>query len=646
VSGDGDDRRALRRRVLRVAACGLPLLLAMACGGNDGGGGGDAVPHPLEPSAYRFCHDAGVDAEEVEPWCEVADEIPPERCPGLLATCDGAEPVESGGCQDAQEGSDGPAELPAAEPEEPDSDMFAGLDADGLSSLLRWVMALLVAFGVFLLARVLWTFFGRDAPARPDEPVSVELPDPPDDDALPEVPAAPSDDLLSMARRALEEDRPGEAAVLARGAALRHLGERGVLRLHRSKTDREYVRAVAGAEQRDALRSVVRIAESYRFGKRRPPAGAARKALEAATRIVQSLSVVLMIGLLSSSALAQSAHDRFGPSGDAALIELFRLWGYDASWRLRPIDRLSPEIDALVLDTTGIDVPDEAWPVLSAWVEEGGVLVVAGDAAGFPSLGDPEVFDDEATLSVVGPAALAALDLPVLPSPPVLYQGGGGVAWVVSDDGHALVTEVSVGRGAVLGIADAELLYNASLAMPANERFLGDLLTTGQAVRGWPLATPIKVQLLTAGAMSVNSSGAPQGNNPLGSLSSAQLLPFVLHLLAVWTLVALWQGWPFGPRRDPTGQGRLRFADHVEAIGERHRRMGASRHALASYAALWLSRLGPAGLQLAAQNAGMAQDEAARWVEGLEAVVDMPDGPDDEDDVQRMEELWKVVQGR
>ena len=54
-------------------------------------------------------------------------------------------------------------------------------------------------------------------------------------EALPEVPAAPSDDLLSMARRALDEGRPGEAVVLARGAALRRLGVAGQLRLEQNR---------------------------------------------------------------------------------------------------------------------------------------------------------------------------------------------------------------------------------------------------------------------------------------------------------------------------------------------------------------------------------------------------------------------------
>ena len=69
---------------------------------------------------------------------------------------------------------------------------------------------------------------------------------------------------------ALDGERYGDAVVLARAAALRGLAEAGTVKLHRSKTDREYVRQAARKDpkNRAALAEVVRSAEEQRFGGR------------------------------------------------------------------------------------------------------------------------------------------------------------------------------------------------------------------------------------------------------------------------------------------------------------------------------------------------------------------------------------------
>ena len=399
------------------------------------------------------------------------------------------------------------------------------------------------------------------------------------------------------------------------------------------------------SEERADLRTVVAAAEAFRFGLRTPPKAVAEAAIAAAARLVRA-SLWLVVGLVALGAPAHGqTPERYGPDGDAALLELYRLWGHEASWRLRGLDQLTTELDALVLDTTTLVVDAERWPELRSWVEEGGVLLVAGDAsAGFPELG--AVASGQGPVAVQGPAAWASLPAPHLVSPVLVYESTQAQPWVVDATGRPVVVVVALGAGAVVGLADASLLANASMAVPDNEVFLGELFGVGQVALGWPLATPIRVQLATQGAVSSSSSSGASTNNPLAALSHAELLPFVLHLLLLWTLVAMWRGWPFGPRRDPPGEGRLRFADHVEALGERYRRLGATRHVLSAYAGLWLGRIGPAGLQLAAQRAGMSRDDAVRWVEELEAVVATPDGPDDERDIERMEELWKVLEQR
>ena len=622
---------------------GALLATLVACSGTSPGAE-SVEEHPLAARAFRFCHTPGADAEQREGWCEHVDEIPEERCPGLRATCEGAPPAPPSGCNESA-GGEGVPDAPAAEPEAPD-DLFSGVDLDGAEALLRWVMALLVAFLVLLLARLLWTYFGRSSAPEADEPATVHLPEvESDDDGLDDVPEAPSTDLIAMASAALAEGRAGDAAVLARGAALRHLGEQGVLRLYRSRTDREYVRSVDDDGVRTDLRAVVATAEAYRFGQRTPPKAAAEAAVAAARRLVGAVVAVMLAFAVSWAPAARAqTPERYAPQGDAALLELYRQWGHEVSWRLRGLDSLGSEVDVLVLNTYEIVVPTETWAVLRSWVEDGGILVVAGDgSAGFPELGSLDSGLGE--LTTTGPARWAHLPHPLVPAPIDVYRGGTALPWVIDARGQAAVASASVGGGVVVGIADDDLLANAALALPRNEAFLGDLLYAGQAVRGWPVPTPIRVQLATQGAVDSSGGGAGgAGNNPLASLSHAELLPFVVHLLVVWTLLGLWRGWPFGPRRDPPDDGRLRFADHVEALGERYRRLGATRHVLAAYAGMWLGRLGPAGLQLAAQRSGMSSEDAVRWVAELESVVASPDGPNHEDDLQRMEELWRVVE--
>ena len=105
----------------------------------------------MSPSAYRFCHEPGVDAEEAEPWCELVDVIPEERCPGLRATCEGADPVPASGCQEGSGGVGGAAEELADAPEAPPDNLLSDFDLEGVDAALRWIMALLVAVGVLVL---------------------------------------------------------------------------------------------------------------------------------------------------------------------------------------------------------------------------------------------------------------------------------------------------------------------------------------------------------------------------------------------------------------------------------------------------------------------------------------------------------------
>lgn len=605
----------------------LPLILHCSLAGASPGD----VPTALDGGAYRFCHEAGASAEDARAWCDLLEGLDPERCPGLVATCAGAEePPVASGCAPA---SSGPREqpVPGPEPREPSGCTAPDWDADATLSVLRWVGALGVAALLLVVLRLLMRWYGvrRAAPERSVVVVDeVALEEPP---AEAPVEEGEGSDLLGRARAALAEGRTGEAVLLARSAALRGLAEQGVVRLHRSRTDREYVRGVTDSPLREALRQVLGAVEAHRWGGRLLTEARARAAIEGAARI---LAAVLLV-VVGADAHAQS--DRHGPLGDTALLSVLRAHGYEASWRLRGLDELGDEADALVVDLHHVDVDADTWLVLDAWVFDGGVLVLAGDAeVGFPDLGVAALLYGGA--ASLGPG-VAGLDLstPRWPGGPRRgWVGGSGEPWVVADSGPdsaAVVEVLEHGEGRVVAISDERLLWNGAFVDPANEWFVADLLYVGQERAGFPLPTPARVQLATTAAGGADS--------PLDSLQSARLLPFVAQLLLFWTVLALWRGWPMGPLHDPPGEGRHHFAEHVVALGSRYARLGASAHAASAYARLWLARLGPAGIELAAVRAGRSPDDARELVARVQRATEP--GTDARSDLELMEDLWTVT---
>ncbi|MBT3218389.1 MAG: DUF4350 domain-containing protein [Proteobacteria bacterium] len=598
----------------------------------------------LDDQSYGFCHNPGEEAEEVEPWCSLLDEAPVDRCPGMRETCAGtAEPVpsiENNGCNPPSS-SDEPSRELAPEPEKPPEKPMKceEIDLSALGTLLRWVAAFLVAALILVLVRIIIWYFGSriDRPIQhtarlaQDEPVEEE------DD----VPLAPSEDQLEAARRALKNGDFGRAVLLARGASLRFLADEGHLRLHRSRTDREYVRSLDDDETRKSLKEVVWAVEVYRWGGRLLDHTLAAGAIGAAERIVVAL-LLACIFVSSPLALAQSQY-RYGPNGDAGLFDTLQAFGYEVTWRLRPLATIDDQTDALILDLSGVQPSTEDWDALRIWVEAGGVLVVGGDSTyTFPVLGQYDPLNAGFVAELTAELKATHLATPRWPDGPShAFSRGLGTDWVVLEGGvsGAVVKVADVGLGVVVAIADPQLLWNGSLVLHENELFIGDLLYLGQGHYGWPLPTPTRVQLATMAA--AQATGAA---SPTQSLANANLLPFVIQLLFWWLLVSFWKGWPFGPLRDPPVEGRQRFADHVVALGTRYARLGASAHALSAYAGFWVNRLGTSGLKVKAMRAGRSKDEANQFAAAVEAAAKQSDRRDNPvHDLRLVEELWEIT---
>jgi len=663
-----------------MRALSLALLLALAACGSAGDTGtaepeasvADTDPPPsgvLSDRAYRFCNVPGADAEEAREWCPLLEDLPEDRCPGLRATCEeGAEEtvLDTSGCN---AGSGKPTAAPAPPPKRPDEpwelEPWSCDVPDSLGSwiatVLKWVAAIGIALGVLVVLRLVLGALGwwrRRQPERTVEqrPVEVSTVDGGD------VPELPSEDLLAAARRALADGRWGEVVLLARHAALRQLGDAGRVRLHRSRTDREYLRTVRrDPTVHEPLGEVLHAAEQHRWGGFAVGREVATRVLGAAERILR----VVAVGVLAVLLLGAGDDWRFGPEGDAALFDLFAKYGYQVSWRLRGLASIGAddETDVLVLDLSGIDPGDKEWAALRDWVDGGHLLVVAGDHEGaLPELGT------RADLPLGSPSFLVShldglLPPPEWPEGPLWgWKDPDGLIWVASGnldpsaanawakaegavpeslaepgDPLAVVQVTLLGGGAVLAISDARLLWNGALVSPENEAFLGQMIGVGAARGYWTLPIPTRLQLAT-----LSSAGS---DNPVGALANARLLPLVIQLLILVGLGALWKGWPFGPLRDPPGEGRLRFGDHVRALGTRYERLRATRHVVSRYAALWLNRMGPQGLRdVIEQERG--SEEAARLMAALQSVAEQPEGPNRPDDLVLMEELWNITKPR
>ena len=234
----------------------------------------------LEDGTYRFCTQANAQASEARDFCEMLDDMPADRCPGLRETCqtDEEQPPSLADIAEQMRGCADPGSTPSAPPApsripkgcDPSEGCEPPPDDTPALGAIRWAGAILVGVFILVVLRVLYAFWGLvREPPRPRGTSTAKAIDVTPD----EIPDLPSQDLLYEARRALAESRHGDAVTLARHATLRKLGETGRIALHRARPDREYGRSVRGEPtRRDALRAVVGAAAVRPLGRR----GAAR----------------------------------------------------------------------------------------------------------------------------------------------------------------------------------------------------------------------------------------------------------------------------------------------------------------------------------------------------------------------------------
>lgn len=387
-------------------------------------------------------------------------------------------------------------------------------------------------------------------------------------------------------------------------ALLRYLDHSELLKLHPSKTNGDYQRALTQHPAlRDALRDSVKTVEKSQFGGAPPDEAAFRRSLSLVEPLVTRVLVMLLYLCFGSLvALPLVGCDTSGPSGRTGTADWGALAdGSGAGFRVLKtlleqrgvrvdnhrgrISAMAPDVDAMVIyDRTQL-VPSD-WENMNRWVTAGHHLVIAGDPRGAAHFGVETGPETCAAPLSPGRAYSGIRRTDAEPyADPATVSGEASSFLLISDEGSDFVPLINcgeqpialwrpIGLGTLTILADADLLSNASLAAGDNA-----LLFTGA------LPSPPARMVFAGGLV-----GAGAGS-PLQSLANARL-NLVLVQIALLLAALYWaKGAAFAKRRDPETGERREFLEHIEAIGRVFARGRAASHALNLYASWALERL-------------------------------------------------------
>lgn len=453
------------------------------------------------------------------------------------------------------------------------------------------VVVILVALAFAIVRRV------RNAKG---DAVLREVPETPDAVVVGEVPEAAllTSDAERLLRAAAAHTERGEldlALFAYLGASLRALDDRGALRLARHFTHGEYVESCRDTTAQPPLREIVRDVDAVRFGGHSATLEIVERTSARATSIVRapratSLALVstamTILVLLSGSwltgcggPLSRSGAD---PAGDDLLLDLLVREGATARHMPGPLALLpmiGAEGPAVIVNTERTPLDEGTQAHLVAWVAQGGVLVIAGDADDWPKdlwakrepstsrdvrVETPCPADDDACAPPrVDHVRLAAPAAMSWPHEDALAASG------VLDSGQLYAAVRPYDKGLVLGLASEDLLTNAGLSVHGNPAGLVALLESLE-----------KTDFVVTRAE--NGVGPPA--NPFAGLLRIGLGLGLVHALVFVLLLFVSVGVRHrGPAALPPPPRRA-FAEHVTAIGALYARTRVTGHALRSYA--------------------------------------------------------------
>ncbi len=518
----------------------------------------------LAEGPYTFCkHPPKPLPAHAEALCDLAKEIP--SCEGLVKAC----------------------EVPKEEP----STWRWGWLRTLLEAFAQIGVWLLVAAIVVLLAIPLVQGIVR---ARRDKKVADARPTPAGESGAPGEPLADvlsetdAEHLLRQAEGLAAQGKLDRALFVFLQASLRALDDRGAIRLERHRTHGEYVRACADAAAKRTLRELVRDVDRVRFGGARPDDAGVARARERAVALVRVATLALVASLALGVAGCGEAKRYIGgadPADNGLFVDLLkrqgaRVTGLETSLATLPFPAPGDVGPVVVVDAERVPLADETREHLLAWVDRGGVLVLAGDPDHWPKelgakktkaasrdvrameLVRSEDAEDGEALVVDEPAVLArptALELPL--------KGLDVVARF--DDGKIYAGMWRRGEGTVLGFANDDLFTNVGLARPGNPRALVRILSNLH-----------RDAFMVARA----EDGVVPPSNPLGALVEAGLGKALAHCPFAIALLFAAAGARFGRARPSPVPARRAFSEHVEATGALYARTKVAAHALRTYA--------------------------------------------------------------
>jgi hypothetical protein len=457
---------------------------------------------------------------------------------------------------------------------------------------------------------------------------------------LPSLEAASTSDAESLLRTAADHAAGGRfdlALYTYLGAALRALDDRGAIRIARHRTHGEYVRGCAEASARPPLRDIVREVDGVRFGGVDATRDAVERAGSRAVSIVRAVvAIATMVSMVSflgacSGGLLRPGSD---PGGDDLLFDLLVREGATVrhlTGSLATLPMSGAAGAAVIVDSELTPLDEDTKVHLLAWVEQGGVLVLAGDPDRWPKdlwaksaeatsrdvrVETPCPRDDDACapprLDHVRLARPAAMSWP--------HEGRLPVSAAL-DTGELYGAVRPFDKGLVLGLASDELLTNAGLSLRGNAKGFVAMLESLD-----------KTDFLVARP---ENGVAPPGN-PFAGLVRIGLGLGLWHALAFTALLFLSVGTRHARPVPEAPPPRRAFAEHVKATGALYARARATGHALYAYARFADQQLraraprgtGPA-LFLAQRAETDAKDTAELYARAMSARAEDPPTSDD-----------------
>ncbi|WP_441288366.1 DUF4350 domain-containing protein [Sorangium sp. KYC3313] len=557
-----------------------------------------SVRDALEDDRYRFCHEADYPLTPDEhAWCPIIAGSS-DVCPELPAACKlppvelsrSAAPGRGGrGASGKHRAGGAPVDRGPSEDDRrrPWPEMRVDLSGMSFFASVLFIGLLVVFFGGVIHA-LLKNLLRDRAPA--DEAKEERAPargPTPEDTAKREV-ETDVQRLLARARSHAARGDHARAIDDAYAALLRRLDGDGLIEIHPSRTNGDYVRSLRERpDLRGAMRSIVRDVEGVQFGVTPPSEPIFRAVMDRVVPLVSRALALALVAFGLSAALSCTPHgggDEGGgdrsPSGTQAVLEVLEEQGFKARRRGEALTAPDRALALVVLPGAAID--DATWKDLFAWVsDEGGTLFLAG----LPRLPDEvelglRVAQDAETSTALAADWSRGLRASLPPGKRLVDAAGDEpeeLYMITRGESFSTAGVVRrLGQGKVIVVADDRLVSNVSLAAPDNAKLFLDLL------RFAPYATEVEL---------VDEWTGVGAETPFAAVRDANLWPVIAQLFLLLALLYLWKGSAFARLRDPPAAGRRAFADHARALGLAYRRARASRHAAGLYASWALDRL-------------------------------------------------------